>query len=1596
MMYRDILKRLRLEQFVNSPIVSTFSPFVMIAVGVFLMLMVGGVTMSTNSQALVSCGTLLLFFVLKGRKGRGITCFLMMLSLLVSLRYMVWRLTTTLELHSPLQAVLSLLLVLAELYALMTLCLSYFQMSWPLDRKPLPLPPDTADWPVVDVYVPSYNEELSLVRSTVLGALAIDWPEDKLNVYILDDGRRKSFHAFAMEAGAGYIIRDQNNHAKAGNLNHALRVTEGEYVVIFDCDHIPTRGFLKKTIGWMMADPKLALLQTPHHFYSPDPFQRNLASGQHVPPEGNMFYGLVQDGNDFWDATFFCGSCAAIRRSAVLGIGGFATETVTEDAHTALKMQREGWHTAYLREPLAAGLSTERLMLHIGQRVRWARGMLQIMRLDNPLLGPGLHWQQRLCYLSAMSHFLFAIPRLIFLASPLAFLFLGQNIIAASPYAILVYAFPHVFHSIATLSRVEGRWRYSFWSEIYETTLALFLVRVTIMTLLNPRKGEFNVTDKGGLLQNEYFDLNAVYPNVILAGILAVALVRGIGGMLWEYHDRLALQSFALNTLWVAVSLIIVLASIAVGRETRQIRHKPRVRANLPITLVDEEGHHYHAHTSDISLGGIAARLSTEHALPTQTRITMLYQDRKDGIDVRIPALILFSKPGTLHLQWCVDDLEVERQIVEFMFGRCDAWANWADFQPDRPLRSFLMVLRSIGGLFRRGQKLFRWQAPQEAPLEEAEHVKEEKLEKKSLVLKPVRRGARRGATASLLVLMGLSAASAPSLAQAPSPATPAPGGQAEVPTVPTAPPPPTQPPLQPPPGTLPTAPQLAPASAGEQVPPATAVQLPAGPATQQLRARLSERTGVSPAAPFGDTNTGALPADASAPPIDPADAARVADGEITRTSTFRDLGLATGPLTLRGFSPLQGLDVIVPANRVVTRARITLTGALSPSLLPEASAVSVTLNEQYVGTIRVDPEHPRFGPVSFDIDPLYFTGDNKLNFHFAGEYRRDCNDLYNEVLWARISDLSTVTLTTTRIAPDRKLSYLPAPFYDPNLRTPLRVPVVMPNPDAHGMLKASALVASWFGKLADFRTASFPVSTTIPASGNAVAIGENLPIDTRGTRPTGPTLSEVENPNDRLGTILVITGRNAQEVEVAARVLAFSPDTLGAVATKVVDDVTLQPRRPYDAPAFVPTDRPVRFGELVAASDLQGGGFAPPVMALPFHLPPDLYSWRNRPYPIDLWVRTPGGPVVDLETSRLDVHLNNNYLDSFTLKPPSLWQAWSERLVNQHAGAVEHAAALPSWLLFGQNQLKFSFDARPIDRGVCRRTPDDIHMSVDSDSWMDFRRGYHFARLPNLSYFAEAAFPFSRMADLSETTVVVPHHLDVGTAGTFMDLMGFFGSTTWYPASGVQVEDVSELADHPPQGDIVVLATAGDAPKFAELLARSPYELSDGHIRVGQHMGLQGIWYLFQDHDHAGLQDGVQANLNAPIAGAGVLIGAQSPYRSDRSVVALMGDTPGRMHDLVMGLRSKADVPRIQGDLVLRNGDRLTSYRTAPTFTMGSLPWWMWLDWYLGTRPLTLYVLGLVGAGLVASAAVRLLRRRARRRLEEGNQIKDTPDAGH
>jgi len=1550
----------------------TILGIVLAVIGAGIVMMVATVPLLPREQSIFAVCAAIVFLVLNRFSGKGVTLFLVTLSLAVSLRYLFWRLTETLDFPGPVEFVLGGGLVLAEIYAVVTLVLGYMQTVWPLERKIIPLPMDVTTWPTVDVYIPTYNEPMTVVRATVLAAMALDWPRDKMKIWLLDDGRREEFRQFADACGVGYITRANNLHAKAGNLNNAMKQTDGEFIAVFDCDHIPTRAFLQLTMGWMVEQPNLALVQTPHHFYSPDPFQRNLAAGTRVPSEGNMFYGLIQDGNDYWNACFFCGSCAILRREALESIGGFAVETVTEDAHTMLKMHRKGWDSAYLKLPLAAGLATERLALHIGQRVRWARGMIQIFRIDNPLLGRGLSFGQRLCYLQAMGHFFFALPRIVFLTAPLAYLLAGQNIIAASPLAITAYALPHIFHSVATNSRLQRNWRHSFWSEIYETVLALFLVRVTIATLISPRRGKFNVTAKGGLLENGFFDLGAVYPNLILAFLVLAGVIRGTVSLIFFKTETLIFQALLLNTIWAVFSLIVVLAALAVGRETRQLRSRARMSVAVPVALHLPDGRVVAASTRDLSQGGGSLTAERPEGLPEDADIDVEFE--LGEAPLLVPARVLRWEAQFMQVRWQPTTIEEEARVVQAVFGRADAWTDWAAFPVDRPLASLWRVMVSIRGLFRPRDEQSRPQAQPPAggtPVAGPQGTAQVAGTRTAL--------AGTAAVVALLLLFSPSPAQSQGTLPRVQPVAPLQTAPAQA----------QQNQRQPSGSTTvirPIPQAVGPFGTNSSLPPAPAPALnqPLGQAPAPAAVgTLPAQPVPLPISPGTGTQAPLQPGQVRAPTQIISDAAN-RPGARQVVFNLRQLG-AQGPLALRGTSELQGVEFGIRSDEVVTSATLTLTGAISTALLAEFSNVTVTLNEQYVGTINVTKDQPNF-TIDFPVSPVFFQDLNRLNFRFTGRTSPECNDPLSGLQWATIYDTSTLTMTLERLPPQRDMARLPLPFFDSREKTLFTIPFVMAAAPSNETLKAAGIAASWFGAQAAFRGENFPVVTEPPSQGNAVmvVVGNEARGNTFLPPINGPTVGVIGNPNDPLSSILLIAGRTGEEVVTAATTLTLGTRLLtGDVAS--VQPTTVPQRVAYDAPNWINSTRPVKFGELVDANDLQSYGYTG-LLHVPFRTAPDFYTWRDRAFSMNLRYRSPPGPIIDVAPSRLDVGINGIYLETFSLAQGERRDSWFSRLLDLGATRPFNRVDVPTYDVFGYNDLQFFFDARPLHRGDCVALPADLRMSVDPDSTIDMSRAYRFAQMPNLQFFVNSGFPFTRMADLSETAVVLPDRASDSEMTAYLNMMGRLGALTGYPPVRMEVvrpDAVSAVANR----DLLVMGTLQRMQGVSDLLRRSAVQVNGNQLTTRLPDTLESIRRVFTDRGDperqraaAGLQAGV-SNSTA------ILVGAESPLSGGRSVVAMLAGSPQTLEASVTALRDPDQAALIQGDLALMSGNQVTSYRIADPYTVGNLPFWLYPTWLLRDSPYGIVALMIGGCVLLGLALYWAMRRRAGGRLTQSTQ---------
>ncbi|MFQ5534035.1 MAG: UDP-forming cellulose synthase catalytic subunit [Sphingomonadales bacterium] len=627
--------------------------------------------------------------------------FITMLIYFASARYITWRATDTLVFDDPVSAAASLILFAAELFSFIILVLNLFVNSYHRDRKPAPLPATTDAWPTVDVLVPSYNEDAELVEATLLAARRLVYREDKLNIYLLDDGatearlnsddpekaklareRRTVMTALCDELGVHYLSRSDNRSAKAGNINAAFEHIDGDLILILDADHVPSPDFLEHTAGYFVQDREVFLVQTPHFFINPDPLERNLQTFADMPSENEMFYRLVQRGLDSWNASYFCGSAALLRRKHLDEIGGLRGETITEDAETALELHARGKRSVYVSRQLVAGLNPETVAAFISQRTRWAQGMAQILLLKNPLLKKGLSVGQRLGYLSSILFWFFSWSRLVFLVTPTLHLIFGFKLIDATLLEILAYGLPHLFGTLLLSSILFRQVRWPLISEAYEALLSLHCSLGVFKVLLNPRAPTFVVTPKSERLERESVS-PIVWPFLALCSLLVYGQYLGIAELLTAGPPRPLTE---VVIFWNTVNLITLMIVLAVSYERRQVRGWPRMSKNEPVR-VNLGGQEFDARLIDCSLTGgrLAVPESVALHCPQGERGTLRSlspQHKTDcAIGMEVRRMSMANQTRFIGVRYLRDTLAAKELSASLMYGNS---ADWAEFVENR------------------------------------------------------------------------------------------------------------------------------------------------------------------------------------------------------------------------------------------------------------------------------------------------------------------------------------------------------------------------------------------------------------------------------------------------------------------------------------------------------------------------------------------------------------------------------------------------------------------------------------------------------------------------------------------------------------------------------------------------------------------------------------------------------------------------------------------------------------------------------------------------------------------------------------------------
>lgn len=398
--------------------------------------------------------------------------------------YLWWRASETLNPQHPF---FSWILWLAEAFGVLAYILfSYFTRN--IDPKEPFRPP--SDNIKVDIFIPTYNEDEDVLEATLIGCSKILYPH---TTYVLDDGNRAWVKELAERFVSKYIARPTHEHAKAGNINYALTKTDGDFIVILDADMVPQPNYLQRTLSYF-ANEKLALIQLPQEFYNQDSIQH--ADNETSWHEQSLFFRVIQPGKNYTNSAFWCGSPSVVRRKALEDVGGVATETITEDIHTTVRMHSHGWETLFINEPIAFGIAPQTVKAFLLQRLRWAQGTMQLYRgKESPLWRSGLTWKQRLSYLSSFMAYLEAYQKIVLITIPVLILGFGILPMRVNLGNFMLHWIPYFLLNILA-NQVGGRGVFHYFKTEKYNILKTIIFMYSTLTLISRKSLKFKVTPK--------------------------------------------------------------------------------------------------------------------------------------------------------------------------------------------------------------------------------------------------------------------------------------------------------------------------------------------------------------------------------------------------------------------------------------------------------------------------------------------------------------------------------------------------------------------------------------------------------------------------------------------------------------------------------------------------------------------------------------------------------------------------------------------------------------------------------------------------------------------------------------------------------------------------------------------------------------------------------------------------------------------------------------------------------------------------------------------------------------------------------------------
>lgn len=786
--------------------------------------------------------------------------------------------------------------------------------------------------------------------------------------------------------------------------------------------------------------------------------------------------------------------------------------------------------------------------------------------------------------------------------------------------------------------------------------------------------------------------------------------------------------------------------------------------------------------------------------------------------------------------------------------------------------------------------------------------------------------------------------------------------------------------------GEAPAAPQN-PAATGDAAVPTTH----SGAVTQDSSAlsAVPLPQGLSSADPALEAAASALPyapGQATAPAADaPLPVMAAINQPISSTLSVAQMGQTRG-ITLTGGQLQSGITFTLPSDEVITNARLNLSLRVSAALAARNTSLQLMLNGQPLGTLPLGATDSDVSDYELEIPAAMVVSENNLSFKINDADKLLCEKESAQQYQVTILPQTSLHLEGQQLNIGTRLRNFPRPFLDPQRMTAATVTIGFASNLSPDAVSAAALVASWLGIQSDYRGIRFPVVRGELPENNGILFGH--PGERIGTltfpASNGPMLQLVDNPINPVYKLLLVSGNNADQLRQAANRLTqplATDESQLPVSSPLPDS-----RKPYDAPRWINTDRPVRLSELLRKDQsLTSSGIWHDALRVNFRAAPDLFLWDGDTVPVNLHYRFPSETWIDEENSFLNVMLNGTFLRNLTVNKVGLLEnAWHR--LGGDARQEQYRLNLEPYLIYGDNQLALYFNIKPRADAPCGvLLNNNIKSRIEEDSWIDLSHTRHFSMLPNLSYFVGASFPFSRLADFGQTTLLLPETPSNAELSTLLDLAARAGNATGValtqnqvmfglPAGGTHLARLQ-------QSDLLAVSTTGNSAFNQAMLAASPYDASGNTFGVKEPDTLEQLrGWLTGDWSRQQLDADRYFSSNEAWRG---FLSYRSPWNPDRLVVMTVATSDDQLLRLHNDLSSAQINAAVRGDTaIITDENGIRSFRVGAQFPSGEMPWYMMVVWYANQHSVLLALAALLVSALVGSAAWVMLKRHAWRRL--------------